>query len=403
MKLPLVIAPSNLFALALATLVGAGCTGDQDESCSTPGNACLWAGIGERGFNIENPEAHRLESKLYFPQDLTFGPDGLGYVVDWNNHRIRRVEADDSMTVVIGTDYEGDGPPQMEDLLPLCNAFGASPTTVALNHMTDVEFGPDGKLYLAAWHNNKIRVLDMQTSILTTLAGNGYGFSGDEGPACRALFNQPKGIAIAADGTVYTVDQRNVRIRAITPGPTPTIRTIAGTGTLGDLGDGGLALDAQFGFETGTTPRPSGSLVLADSDRTMYVADSANNRIRRINMETGIVDCIAGKTQAGYSGDGGQALDATFNFPMDIELGPDGRLYVADRENHAVRAIDLQSGLIETVVGTGTKCDTAKQDCADSGPAREIMLNEPYGIAFDASGNLYVADTHNNRILKIAR
>ncbi|MDB4961817.1 MAG: hypothetical protein JWP01_1816 [Myxococcales bacterium] len=396
--------PSKIVGLAVAVIAGGACGGDQDDdSCSTPGNACVWAGVSERGFNIEDPNAHRLDSKLYFPEDLTFGPDGLGYIVDWNNHRIRRVEADESMTVVAGTDYEGDGPPQMEDLLPLCNAFGAPPTTIALNHMTDIEFGPDGKMYMAAWHNNKIRVLDFATNKMTALAGNGYGYAGDDGPACRALFNQPKGLAIAADGTVYTIDQRNVRIRAITPGPTPMIRTIAGTGKLGNIGDGGQALDAEFGFDTGTTPRPSGSLVLTNNDRTLLVADSLNNRIRRIDLETGIVDCIAGKTDAGYSGDGGQALDATFNFPMDIELGPDGRLYVADRENHAVRAFDLNTGIIETVVGNGTKCDTAKQACAETGSAKDIQLNEPYGIAFDATGNLYVADTHNNRILKVAK
>lgn len=386
--------------LALATLVGSACSGD--DPCPKSGTACVWAGTGERGFNIENPNANRLQSKLYFPEDLTFGPDGRAYIVDWNNHRIRRVETDDSLRVVMGTDYEGDGPPEMEDRLPLCNPTGALGTTVALNHMTDAEFGPDGKLYVAAWHNNKIRVFDPATNMVTSLAGDGYGFGGDGAAACKAIFNQPKALAIAPDGTIYTIDQRNVRIRAIQPGTSPTISTVAGLGTVGNLGDGGLALDAQFGFETGTTPRPSGSLVL--SGRLLYVADSLNNRIRRINLDTGIVDCIAGgSAQAGYSGDGGPALQATFNFPMDMELGPDGRLYVADRYNHAVRAIDLTTGLIETVAGNGTKCDVSSETCADGRPAREVQLNEPYGIAFDAPGNLYIADTNNNRILKVVR
>src|SRR5689334_11719404 len=326
--------------------------------------------------------------------------------MDWNNHRIRRVEADDSLVVVMGTDYEGDGPPEMEDRLPTCNPPGALGTTVALNHMTDAEFGPDGKLYVAAWHNNKIRVFDPATGIVTSMAGDGYGYRGDGGPACQALFNQPKTLAIAPDGTIYTIDQRNVRIRVLKPGPTgmatATIGTMAGTGTVGNLGDGGLAKDAQFGFEIGTTPRPSGSLVL--DGRLLYVADSLNNRIRRINLDTGIVDCIAGASAAaGYTGDGGPALEATFNFPMDIELGPDHRLYVADRYNHVVRAIDLSTGIVDTVAGSGQKCDTARQDCATHAPAREISFNEPYGIAFDAAGNLYVADTHNSRIMKVTR
>lgn len=384
--------------ISLVVMVGAGCA--EDDPCPTSGTACTWAGVGERGFNIKNPEAHRLESKLYFPEDLTFGPDGRAYIVDWNNHRIRRVEADDSMTVAIGTDYEGDGPPEMEDRLPLCNPAGALATTVALNHMTDLEFGPDGKLYMAAWHNNKIRIFDPETNMLTAI-GDGYGYSGDGGPSCRALFNQPKSVAIAPDGTIYTIDQRNVRIRAIAPNAERTITTVAGIGSVGNVGDGGQATDAQFGFEIGTTPRPSGSLVL--DGRLLYVADSLNNRIRRINLDTGVVDCIAGTGAAGYSGDGGQALSATFNFPMDIELGPDGRLYVADRYNHAIRAIDLASGLIETVAGAGTRCDMTSETCADRRPAKEVQLNEPYGIAFDAAGDMYIADTHNHRILKVTR
>lgn len=395
-------ASSKFVGLTLLALAGGACAGD--DNCSEPGAACMWAGIGERGFNIENPEANRLDSKLYFPEDVTFGPDGRAYIVDWNNHRIRRVEKDDSLKVVVGTDYEGDGSPEMEDRLPVCNPAGAPATTVAMNHMTDVEFGPDGKLYIAAWHNNKVRVFDPATDMVTTLAGNGYGYSGDGDVACQALFNQPKAIAFAPDGTLYTVDQRNVRIRVIEPGAGGLIKTIAGTGKLGDIGDGGNATAAEFGFETGTTPRPSGSLVL--DGRMLYVADSANNRIRRINLDTNIIDCIAGaSSQPGYSGDGGPALQATFNFPSDIELGPDGRLYVADRMNHAIRAIDLGTGIVETVVGDGTKCDTASaaDKCPDHGPARQMRLNEPYGVAFDADGNLYVSDTHNNRVLKVAR
>jgi sugar lactone lactonase YvrE len=363
--------------------------------------ACTWAGTGERGFNIENPNANRLKSKLYFPEDVTFGPDGRAYIIDWNNHRIRRVESDDSLRTVVGTDYEGDGPPQMEDRLPACNPPGALGTTVALNHVTDAEFGPDGKLYIAAWHNNKIRVYDPATDLVTVLAGDGYGFLGDNNPACTALFNQPKAVTVAADGTVYVVDQRNVRIRAIQPDANRTITTIAGRGTVGAYGDGGPAFDAEFGMDVGTTPQPSGGLQLVG--RNLYMADSKNNRIRRIDLDSGIIDCIAGLREPGYSGDGGPAIDAQFSYPMDLELGPDGRLYVADRDNHVVRAIDLTTGIVDTVVGTGTSCDLYKTECPDHVPAREISLFEPYGIAFDAAGNLYVADTHNHRILRVAR
>ncbi|MBA3819038.1 MAG: hypothetical protein H0X17_09115 [Deltaproteobacteria bacterium] len=389
----------KLSGLMLAGLAGGACV-EAEESTPTPGNVYVWAGISERGFNIENPTAHRLKSKFYFPIDLTFDQTDRAYILDWNNHLIRRAEPNGSLVTVVGTDYEGDGSPEMEDRLPVCNPAGAIGTTVAMNHMTDVELGPDGKLYIATWHNNKIRVFDPATNVVTALAGDGHGFTGDGGPACSALFDTPKAVAIAPDNTVYTIDQRNVRIRKIQPDAARTITTIAGTGTVGDVGDGGPALEAQFGFEIGPTPRPTGALVL--SGRVMYVADSLNNRIRRIDLDTGLVDCIAGQAQPGYSGDGGQALQAQFDFPMDIELGPDGRLYVADRNNHAVRAIDLTTGIIETVVGDGTRCDASRESCADR-PARETRLNEPYGIAFDNAGSLYIADSHNHRILKVAR
>lgn len=389
-------------SLLLLVLMG-GCGADEDREpavCNESGVACVWAGTGTRGYNIENPTAHRLDSKIYFPEDVTFGPDGRAYIADWNNHRIRRVEKNDSLVDVIGTDYEGDGDPEEADRLPACNPAGAPGTEVALNHPSDIEFGPDGQLYFAAWHNNKIRKLDLETNIVTVVTGAGYGYRGDGGPACKALFNQPKSITFAPDGTLYAIDQRNIRIRAIQTDADRTITTIAGRGTLGSFGDGGNAFDAQFGFEPGTTPRPSGALVL--DGRTLYVADSLNNRIRRINLDTNIIDCIAGKLQNGYSGDGGPALDAQFDFPSDMEMGPDGRLYIADRMNHAIRALDINTGIVETVAG-GTLCDLANGECPDQVPAREIGFNEPYGVAFDAAGNMYVSDTHNSRIVRIAK
>jgi len=388
--------------LALIALApAAACGGDDSDSCG-PGTVCVYAGVGFPGFNVKDPTADRRGSKLYFPEDITFSPaDNRGYIADWNNHRIRRVEADDSLVSVVGTDYEGDGPPDQEDRLPLCNPAGAQGSLVAMNHPTDIEFGPDGLAYISAWHNNKIRILDPDTGMLHSLAGDSYGYSGDDGPACMAVFNQPKTVVFDSAGTLYTIDQRNLRIRSIdTAG---NIHTFAGNGTQGNVGDGGLAKDAEFGFDKGTTPQPSGALVI--NGRDMYVADSLNNRIRRINLDTGVIDCIAGSetdTTAGYAGDGGPALQAKFDYPIDMELGPDGRLYIADRNNNAVRAIDLTTHIVSTVIGTGEKCDTTNETC-ELGAPLATKLNEPYGVAFDNGGNLFVADTHNHRILEVAR
>lgn len=375
----------------------AACGGGEPEPC-LPGEVCVWAGTGERGYNNNRPDAFRLDSKLYFPEDLTFASDGRAYIADWNNHRIRRVELDGRIVNVVGTDYEGDGAPQQEDRLPLGSPTGALGTDVAMNHPTDMRFGPDGRLYIAAWHNNKIRIWDPQTARLTVLCGDTYGFSGDGGPCYDALFNQPKSLAIAGDGTIYTNDQRNVRIRRI--GTDGMVSTISGIGTLGNAGDGGDAMQVQWGFDTGITPRPSGALALVG--RTLFVADSGNNRIRKLDLDTNIVTNVAGDPggTSGYAD--GIGSDARFDFPVDIELGPDGLLYVADRYNNVIRTVDVDSGAVATVVGNGLPCPSPTQTCtADDRLSRlETQLHEPYGVAFAPDGTLYIADTHNNRILE---
>ena len=364
------------------------------------GEACPYAGTGEQGYNRANEKLNRLDSRLNLPTDITFGPDGRAIIVDWNNHMLRRVEKDDRLLRIAGDDYEGDGDPALADTTPACNPAGALGSTVALNHPNQATFGPDGLLYISAWHNNKIRTFDPDSGIVKTIAGSFYGYSGDGMPACMATFNQPSSIAIAPDGTMYLADQRNVRIRAIkTDG---SIYTLAGKGMYGNAGDGGPAILAEFGFDTSNTPQVSGGVAFADN--FLYIADSNNYRIRRINLETNIIDCIGGASAtAGYSGDGGPALNAQFAWPLGTRIGPDGRLYIADRDNHAVRAIDLTSGIVTTVIGDGSSCDTSATKCPDRAPALEMELNQPYGLGFDGDGNLYVADTFNNRIIKVMK
>lgn len=382
------------------------CGGDRPpDPCdkAVSGDACVYAGTGQQGINREHPRLDRLESLLDTPTGITFGPDGRAYIVDYNNHQLRRVEKDQTVVRVLGADYEGDGSPEMQDRLPACDPAGAPGDTVAMNHPTHAVFGPDGLLYVAAWHNNKIRTLDPKTGIAKTIAGDFYGFSGDGGAACAATFNQPSAIAIADDGTIYTSDQRNVRVRMLTPDR--TVSTIAGDGHKGNIGDGGPAIAAEFGWDTSNTPPVSGAVAL-DPKRPglLYIADSANNRIRRLHLDTGLIDCIAGNSSAaGYSGDGGDAINATMSWPLGLAVGPDDRLYVADEHNHAVRAIDLTSGVITTVVGDGQVCNTTVSKCPDLAPATQMELQNPFGVAFDPEGNLYVADTYNNRILKVVR
>ncbi len=376
---------------ALTALAVAGCDPEPEPRCEEEaGKACVWAGrTGELGLNGDGKD--RRETMLYWPLDLSFAPDGTPWFLDWNNHMLRKVNADDTVATAVGT-FVGDGAPGGLDLMEP----GAPGLDVSLNHPTDIVFQGDGTVVFASWHNHKIRKLDPETGNVVVIYGKSPGFGGDGGPGRSASFNQPKALAYGDDGELYILDQRNFRVRSVAADADGTMATLAGTGTKGFGGDGGPALMAELAFEAGGNPEPSGALCYAGG--ALYIADALNQRIRRVDIATGVIDTIAGNGEAGYSGDGASALEASFNNVRDLELGPDGRLYVADTDNHVVRAIDLASGVVETVAGSG-KAGTR----GDGNTPLNVDLNRPFGMAFDADGALYIADTFNSRIVKIPR
>jgi hypothetical protein len=203
------------------------------ERCAeTPGVLCTWAGTGRLAFN---GDGHALtESSFYWPIDLTI--DELGtYILDWNNHRVRRLAPDLTLETVIGSDFVGDGPDDMSDLtIP-----GAPGTEVLLNHPTQLVPAADGSLTLVAWHNHKLRRYDPETGLVRVICGGPAGFQGDGGPATAARVNQPVQLVLAEDGTEYLLDQRNQVVRAIDRDG--IISTLAGTPMMaGFEGDGGL-------------------------------------------------------------------------------------------------------------------------------------------------------------------
>jgi sugar lactone lactonase YvrE len=309
--------------------------------------------------------------------------------MDWNNHRVRRVEADGKVTTVIGTETIGDGPEDLSDL----RAEGALGTTVNLNHPTGLVFLPDGTGLLVAWHNHKLRTWDPATGRVRVLAGAGPGFRGDGGPVGAALWDQPKSAAVAADGTVYVLDQRNQRVRCIAPDG--TVRTVVGTGVKGYGGDEGLASEAQLSFPTGGNPQPGGAVVL-DGKGTLYIADTENHRVRAMDLATGVIRTVAGTGVAGPSVPEAVALEATLNAPRDLAMDGKGRLYIADTDNHVVRRLDLETGRLRTVVGTGTRGFSG-----DGKAPEKTQLARPFGIELDSEGNLFIADTYNHRIRRV--
>jgi hypothetical protein len=379
---------------SLLVLAGAAACGDEARRCDEPGRACTWAGLpGVFGFNGDGH--HRLATELYWTMDLSFDPDGTVWLIDWNNHLIRRVLADDTVTTLVGwTDpiFPGDGLSGGAER----TAEGAPGGDVQLNHPTDLARTADGKILVMAWHNHKLRELDPATGRVRIIAGAGAGYAGDGATAETALFRQPKALELDGAGGAYILDQGNFRIRKLDLA-TGALSLVAGNGTQGGAGDGGPATAAQLNFEAGSNPEPSGGLALGGGK--LYVADTLSSRVRAIDLATGAIDNIAGTGVAGYAGDGGPALAAQLAYPRDLELGPEGDLYIADTDNSVIRAVDLRPGTIRTVAGPGE----LGLDSDDDRPALEMKLARPFGIELDPAGNLYVCDTINSRIVKVTR
>lgn len=376
------------------------------------GSICTYAGTGGTAFNGDGH--HRLETILYWPFDIEFTASGRRIILDWNNHRVREIVGDEEIITIVGTDSLGDGPDDLSDLAP----NGADPLTVDLNHPTDVLQLSNGDLIFFAWHNHKIREIDVDTGRVFVLLGRGAGRTGEDITADETLVNQPPHGALDADGNLFFIDQRNQRIRVIynfdEERKNGIVRTVVGTGTCdpekpagpGFNGDG-PALETCLSFPTGGNPEPSGGIAV-DANGVLYFSDTNNHRIRKVEFTNedfteGQVTTLAGVDDegvpvAGYSGDGGPGTEAMISFPQDLEIGPDGNLYFADTDNHRVRMIDLTTGIITTVAGKGTAGYSG-----DGGQALEAELTRPFGVAFDANGDLFISDTFNSRIRKVKR
>jgi sugar lactone lactonase YvrE len=368
------------------------------------GSICTYAGTGGTGFSGEGQ--NRLEATFYWPFDIEFTKSGRRLFLDWNNHLVREITSDDTVHTIMGTDFVGDGPKDLSDLTPA----GADPFTVDLNHPTDIQEMANGDLILAAWHNHKLRELSKADGRVRVLLGNAAGFAYDgcpTGDGCIAKVtrvNQPPHFVVDPSGNLFLIDQRNQRIRVLydfeAQRANSIVQTVVGTGMAGFNGDG-PALQTQINLPAGGNPEPSGGIAL-DADGALYFSDSNNNRIRKVvfsdpgTFQNGVVTTIAGTGDKGFSGEGGQATDAQLSFPEDMEIGPDGNLYFADADNDRVRMINLTTGVITTVAGTGVRGYSG-----DGGAALEAQLNRPFGVAFDAAGDLYVSDTFNSRIRKV--
>ncbi len=241
----------------------------------------------------------------------------------------------------------------------------------ALNQPYGVTPDSAGNLYIADDQNNRIRKVSGGT--ITTVAGIGtMGFSGDGGPATSALLYIPHGVAADSAGNLYIADTGNLRVRKVSGG---TITTVAGNGTVSFSGDGGPATSASINIPYG---------VAVDSAGNLYIADTGNNRIRKVSG--GTITTVAGNGTASFSGDGGPATSASINEPWAVAVDSAGNLYIADYANNRIRKVS--GGTITTVAGNGVVGFSG-----DGGPATNALLGYPEGVAVDSAGNLYISDS----------
>ena len=221
---------------------------------------------------------------------------------------------------------------------------------------------------------------------IETFAGNGrQGFSGDGGPATSAQIDNPFGVVRGPDGAMWFTEYTGQKIRRVAADG--TIQTMAGTGETGYTGDGGPATQATFNL-----PHE----IRFDSEGNYYLTDMKNHVIRRVDGKTGIISTFAGTGEAGYGGDGGPATQATLKQPHSIQFGPDGDLYICDIGNHVIRKVDMKTGVISTIAGTGKPGATP-----DGSPIKGTPLKGPRSIDFDAEGHLWLCTREGNQVFKL--
>ncbi len=259
----------------------------------------------------------------------------------------------------------------------------ATATNAALDAPYGVAVDALGNLFIADYENQRVRKVD-SNDIITTVAGDGFnGFSGDGGPATNASLRYPAGVAADASGSIFIADSYNQRVRKVDTNG--IITTVAGNGTAGYSGDGAAATNASLSYPNAVAVDGSGNLFIADTD---------NERIRKVDT-AGVITTVAGNGVSGFSGDGAPATNALLSRPSALAVDASGDVFIADTYNYCIREV-AANGLIMTVAGNGTG-----GYAGDGAPAVNAKLNDPYGVALDSAGDLFITDTYNERIRKV--
>lgn len=333
------------------------------------------AGTYANGFSGDGGPA--TNAALSFPRDIALDSANNIYFCDTGNDRVRRIDAiTNTILTVAGTGVKGFSGDN--GLAVLANL--SSPTGIAVD--------PTGNLYIADTDNQCIRYVNMLNSTITTVAGRPRtpGFGGDRSFATFALLNSPSHLAFdPSSGYYYIADDGNRRIRYVNSA-TRIIFSYAGNGSPFTSGDGGPAVNSVFGSITS---------IVTDENKNIFVSDGRGNAVRRIDALTSTITTVVGGV-AGFRGDGGPATAAHLSSPQTLVMDPSGNMFITDTNNQRVRRVDKVTQAITTIAGTGVAGYNG-----DAISSIQATLNQPKALALDSDGALYVGDTNNFRIRRL--
>jgi sugar lactone lactonase YvrE len=351
------------------------------------------AGNGRMGFSGDGGKA--TDAQLNMPFHCDFDRSGNLYIADTDNNRIRKVDA---KTGVITT-VAGNGQKVSGDARPEGDGGSALKAAVSIPYAVVVD--ANGDLYIVEQKTTLVRQVDGNSGIITTIAGTGKpGYGGDGGQGSVAQLREPNDCCLDGRGGLLIADVQDWRIRRLDL-KTGIITTFAGTGKPKDygpafksavqadrkkLGDGGKATDAIiFGARA----------VCIDGQGNTYICEREGNAIRKVDSK-GTITTLAGTGVTGYSGDGGDAARATFRSPKGIRCDGQGNVYVVDSDNNAIRKIDVKTNVVTTVAGG------RKGSGGDGGNATDAGLDWPHGCVIGPDGGLYIADSRNQRVRRVS-
>jgi len=371
---PLALIFSSLFTSLLTFVLVAPATAQLSTAQPATAQPVIVTVAGNGSAANNGNAGAALKTGVGQPFGVEVGPGGALYICEVQNHRVLRLDRKTSqLTTVAGSGakgYAGDGKPAL---------------AAKLNEPYEVRFDAAGNMFFVEMMNHVVRRVDAKTGVISTVAGTGVkGFGGDNGPAVSAQLNRPHSIALDGKGGLYIADIGNHRIRRVNL-QTGDIKTIAGNGQRKLPVDGGLALGKAM----------VGPRALTFHQGVLWIALREGHSVWALDTVTGRLKHVAGTGKKGFSGDGGPALQATFNGPKGIALGPQGNVFVVDTENQTIRKINTRSGNISTIAGSGPQHRGGK---GDGRSATAAELDRPHGVCVDSRGTVYIGDTNNHRV-----